>query len=78
MPPPFTCLSKESFKMDGNEKKSLLIPIFLACYTYNKLLANFLVTTLYTPPIAEILCIKNVRAIVVCGFLMKNLKKKIS
>ena len=24
-----------------------------------------------TPPIAEILCVKNARAIVVCGFLMK-------
>ena len=24
-----------------------------------------------TPPIAEILCVKNGRAIVVCGFLMK-------
>ena len=29
----------------------------------------------YTPPIAEILCVKNGRAIVVCGFLMKSLKK---
>ena len=29
----------------------------------------------YTPPIAEILCVKNGRAIVVCGFLMKLLKK---
>ena len=27
--------------------------------------------TLGTPPIAEILCIKNGRMIVVCGFLMK-------
>ena len=26
----------------------------------------------YTPPIAEILCVKNGRAIVVCGFLMKS------
>ena len=26
---------------------------------------------LYTPPIAEIIWVKNVRAIVVCGFLMK-------
>jgi hypothetical protein len=26
---------------------------------------------LYTPPISEILCVKNRRAIVVCGFLMK-------
>ena len=26
---------------------------------------------LCTPPIAEILCVKNGRAIVVCGFLMK-------
>ena len=25
----------------------------------------------YTPPIAEIICVKNVGAIVVCGFLMK-------
>ena len=24
----------------------------------------------YTPPIPEILCVKNVRAIVVCGFLI--------
>ena len=24
-----------------------------------------------TPPITEIICVKNVRAIVVCGFLMK-------
>ena len=28
-----------------------------------------------TPPIAEVLCVKNGRAIVVCGFLMKLLKK---
>ena len=27
--------------------------------------------TPYKPPIAEILCVKNGRAIVVCGFLMK-------
>ena len=27
-----------------------------------------------TPPIAEILCVKNARAIVVCGFLMKLFK----
>ena len=26
--------------------------------------------TYYTPPIAEVLCVKNGRAIVVCGFLM--------
>ena len=30
----------------------------------------------YTPPIAEIIWVKNVRAIVVCGFLMKSIKKK--
>ena len=29
----------------------------------------------YTPPVAEISCVKNGRAIVVCGFLMKLLKK---
>ena len=29
---------------------------------------------LSTPPTAEILCVKNGRAIVVCGFLMKSLK----
>ena len=32
---------------------------------------------LNTPPIAETLCIKNPRAIVVCGFLMKSLEKYI-
>ena len=31
----------------------------------------------HTPPIAEILCVKNGRAIVVCGFLMKSLKTNI-
>ena len=30
-----------------------------------------LLERLYTPPVAEILCVKNGRAIVVCGFLMK-------
>ena len=30
-----------------------------------------------TPPIAEIIWVKNVRAIVVCGFLMKSLKNHI-
>ena len=30
----------------------------------------------YTPSIAEILCVKNVRAFVVCGFLMKYFFKK--
>ena len=29
-----------------------------------------------TPPIAEIICVKNVGANVVCGFLMKLFKKK--
>ena len=29
-----------------------------------------------TPPIAEILFVRNVRALVVCGFLIKKLKKK--
>jgi hypothetical protein len=32
---------------------------------------------LYTPFILEIIWVKNVRAIVVCGFLMKSLKKHI-
>ena len=32
---------------------------------------------LNTPPIPEISCVKNVRAIVVCGFLMKSLKNHI-
>ena len=27
--------------------------------------------SIITPPIAEVLCVKNVRAIVVCGFLIK-------
>ena len=31
---------------------------------------------LVTPPIAEILCVKNVRAIVVCGFLIKYIVYK--
>ena len=31
---------------------------------------------LFTPPIAEKIRVKNVRAIVVCGFLLKSLKKK--
>ena len=36
-----------------------------------------LILLYYTSPIAEILCVKNGRAIVVCGFLMKWLKKYI-
>ena len=32
---------------------------------------------LCTPSIPEIIRVKNVRAIVVCGFLMKSLKKHI-
>ena len=32
---------------------------------------RFFGLTVLTPPIAEILCVKNGRAIVVCGFLMK-------
>ena len=36
---------------------------------------KFLNDNIYTPPVAEILCVKNGRAIVVCGFLMKSLKK---
>ena len=31
----------------------------------------------FTPPILEIIWVKNVRAIVVCGFLIKSLKKHI-
>ena len=31
------------------------------------------ITIPFTPPIAEILCVINPRAIVVCGFLMKSL-----
>ena len=34
-------------------------------------LAPFWSRSKITPPIAEIICVKNVRAIVVCGFLMK-------
>ena len=36
---------------------------------------NLFETRYCTPPIAEILCVINPRAIVVCGFLMKSLKK---
>ena len=32
-------------------------------------------STPYTPPIAEILCVQNGRAIVVCGFLIKLFEK---
>ena len=39
--------------------------------------ASIWITGPYTPPIAELLCVKNGRAIVVCGFLMKSLKKYI-
>ena len=35
-------------------------------------------TVIYTLPIAEILSGKNVRAFLVCGFLMQSFKKKIS
>ena len=34
--------------------------------------ATLFVHTIDTRPIAEILCVKNGRAIVVCGFLMKS------
>ena len=34
------------------------------------------VQTMVTPPIAEIIWVKNVRAIVVCGFLIKWFEKK--
>jgi hypothetical protein len=35
----------------------------------------YYICSCYIPPIAEILCVKNVRAIVVCGFLTKYLKE---
>ena len=38
---------------------------------HNKLWNDFSGVYVYTPPIAEILRVKNGRAIVVCGFLMK-------
>ena len=40
----------------GVQKHSKMANVFYGCYT---------------PPIAEILCVKNVGAFVVCGFLMK-------
>ena len=39
--------------------------------------ADFFSFILITPSILEIIWVKNVRAIVVCGFLMKSLKKHI-
>jgi hypothetical protein len=38
---------------------------------------TMLVKTMFTLPIAEIICVKNVRAIVVCGFLLKSFKNNI-
>ena len=35
-----------------------------------------MISSQITPPIAEILCVKNGRSIVVCGFLMKSNKKR--
>ena len=40
-------------------------------------LKSWIIGNLYTPPIAEIIWVKNVSTIVVCGFLMKSLKKYI-
>ena len=74
-------------KVNSRFKKDLNLQIHLhkAFFWYNRFLnlvhKSFLnQTTLdlridcrleYTPPKAEILCVKNGRAIVVCGFLMK-------
>ena len=43
--------------------------------TLPKLYAKYIYNRCITPPIAEIIWVQNVRAIVVCGFLMKYLKK---
>ena len=42
--------------------------VHLHKYFYTRIAINIL-AILFTPPIAEILCVKNGRAIVVCGFL---------
>ena len=51
--------------------------VHLHKYFYTRIAINIL-AILFTPPIAEILCVKNGRAIVVCGFLKiyaESLKK---
>ena len=49
------------------------IMIVIKLITCRKPYILLLVEVDYTPPIAEILCVINPRAMVVCGFLMKSL-----
>ena len=42
--------------------------VYVKVVPWSKTVKNMFV---YTPPIPEIIWVKNVRAIVVCGFLMK-------
>ena len=65
-----------------------LLPKFLIYYDSKKFTCDVqevnrsgfdkecLYNRVYTPPIAEILCVKNARAIVVCGFSMKRFFRK--
>ena len=50
---------------------------FLTTYVFRNIVQNRELSPDITPPIAEIIWVKNVRAIVVCGFLMKSLKNHI-
>ena len=63
-----------SFPSDPSEPFVIDIPgvqVQSNSFAYLKNEFNIYHSILYTPPIAEILCVKNKRAIVVCGFLMK-------
>ena len=50
---------------------SFLHYYYSPCYSLSYFHISWSLSMLVTPPIAEIICVKNGRAIVVCGFLMK-------
>ena len=61
-------------KMKQEDLKCKALLLLFVCASASQLVnkSNF-----YTPPIPEIIWVYNVRAIVVCGFLIKSLKKYI-
>ena len=54
---------------------SFVLNLFSKSRALKAITIYFLSGGLDTPPIAEVLCVKNVGAFVVCGFLIKELKK---
>ena len=59
------------FRQNAGKKIKSIFEVFIQQKIEFKFVLFSIGQTLQTPPIAEILCFKNLRAFVVCGFLIK-------